>query len=138
MKCALVTRNAQEKIKFFNNSRSLQKCCSLVYPFTIILKLSCSMNYDGRVLHATTIILDSGDLSWSCRKKKRSCQKKELCRKKKFVPEKTDVVKKKLDEKNQVALTQPPPQTFLGVRHAFLPFHLVLVCYVIFDIFVLL
>ena len=45
------------------------------------------MNYDGRVLHATTIILDSGDLSWSCRKQK-------------FVPEKTDVVKKKLEEKN--------------------------------------
>ena len=86
--------------KIFYNSRSLQKCCSLVYPFKIILKLSCSMNYDGRVLHATTIILDSGDLSWSCRKKKRSCQKKELCRKKKYVPEKTDVVKKKLDEKN--------------------------------------
>ena len=51
------------------------------------------MNYDGPVLHATTIILDSGDLSWSC-------QKKELCRKKKYVPEKTDVVKKKLDEEN--------------------------------------
>ena len=45
------------------------------------------MNYDDHVLHATTIILVSGDLSWSCRKKK-------------FVPEKTDVVKKKLDEKN--------------------------------------
>ena len=68
------------------------------------------MNYDGRVLRATTIILDSGDLSWSCRKqkvvaKKKSCKKKELCRKKvvpkkKFVPKKTDVVKKKLEEKN--------------------------------------
>ena len=86
--------------KIFYNSRSLQKRCSLVYPFKIILKLSCLMNYDGPVLHATTIILDSGDLSWSCRKKKKSCQKKELCRKKKFVPEKTDAVKKKLDEKN--------------------------------------
>ena len=50
------------------------------------------MNYDGRVLRATTIILDSGDLSWSCRKqkvvaKKKSCKKKELCRKK-VVPKK--------------------------------------------------
>ena len=56
--------------KIFYNSRSLQKCCSLVYPFKIILKLSCSMNYDGRVLLATTIILDRGDLSWSCQKKR--------------------------------------------------------------------
>ena len=57
------------------------------------------MNYDGRVLHATTIILDSGDLSWSCRKKT-LVPKKRVVPKKKFVPEKTDVVKKKLDEKN--------------------------------------
>ena len=102
--CASHTKRVGED-KIFYISRSLQKCCSLVYPFKIILKLSCLMNYDGRVLHATTIILDNGDLSWSCRKKKvvakkKSCQKKELCRKKKFVPEKTDVVKKKLDEKN--------------------------------------
>ena len=95
--CVSHTKRVGED-KIFYNSRSLQKCCSLVYPFKIILKLSCLMNYDGRVLHATTIILDSGDLSWSCRKKT-VVPKKELCRKKKFVPEKTDVVKKKLDEK---------------------------------------
>ena len=58
------------------------------------------MNYDGRVLHVTTIILDSGDLSWSCRKKNGRAKKKSCAEKKKFVPEKTDVVKKKLDEKN--------------------------------------
>ena len=58
------------------------------------------MNYDGPVLHATTIILDSGDLSWSCRKKKSRAKKKSCAEKKKFVPEKTDAVKKKLDEKN--------------------------------------
>ena len=51
------------------------------------------MNYDGRVLHATTIILDSGDLSWSCRKKT-VVPKKRVVPKKKIVPEKTDVVKK--------------------------------------------
>ena len=66
--CASHTKRVGE-YKIFYNSRSLQKRCSLVYPFKIILKLSCLMNYDGPVLHATTIILDSGDLSWSCRKK---------------------------------------------------------------------
>ena len=39
----------------------------------------------------------------SCRKKSRA--KKEVVPKKKGVPEKTDVVKKKLDDKNYVALT---------------------------------
>ena len=57
------------------------------------------------VLHATTIILVSGDLSWSSRKqkvvaKKKIVPKKKSCRKKKFVPEKTDVAKKKLDDKS--------------------------------------
>ena len=35
----------------------------------------------------------------SCQKNKRA-EKKKSCRKKRVVPEKTDVVKKKLDEKN--------------------------------------
>ena len=57
------------------------------------------------VLHATTIILVSGDLSWSCRKqkvvaKKKVMPKKKVVPKKKFVPEKTDVAKKKLDDKS--------------------------------------
>ena len=72
------------------------------------------MNYDDHVLRfATTIILVSGDLSWSCQKekvapkkktvvpkKKESCQKEKVVPKKRVVPERTDVVKKKLDEKN--------------------------------------
>ena len=75
------------------------------------------MNYDDHVLlFATTIILVSGDLSWSCQKekvvpkkkvlpKKSRAQKKKSCRKKEWYQRKTDVVKKKLDEKNYVALT---------------------------------
>ena len=72
------------------------------------------MNYDDHVLlFATTIILVSGDLSWSCRKEKVApkkkrvlpkrkgrAEKKEIVPKKRVVPERTDVVKKKLDEKN--------------------------------------
>ena len=78
------------------------------------------MNYDDHVLlFATTIILVSGDLSWSCQKEKVAPKKKQWCRKKRVVPkrkgraekkeivpkkrvvpEKTDVVKKKLDEKS--------------------------------------
>ena len=36
--------------------------------------------------------------------KKKSCQKEKVVPKKNVVPEETDVVKKKLDEKNYVAL----------------------------------
>ena len=45
--CVSHTKRVGED-KIFYNSRSLQKCCSLVYPFKIILRLSCLMNYDGR------------------------------------------------------------------------------------------
>ena len=84
--------------------------------------LSCLMNYDDHVLHATTIILVSGDLSWSCRKNmvpktksranengltenKKSRQKKVGLKKQFFRREdscqrKSDVLKKKLDDKN--------------------------------------
>ena len=59
---------------------------------------------DDHVLHATTIILVSGALSWSCRKKMvpktKSSAEKKVVPKKKIRAEKTDVVKKKLDEKN--------------------------------------
>ena len=73
------------------------------------------MNYDDHVLlFATTIILVSGDLSWSCQKekvvpkkksrakKKRSCrkkksraEKKESCQKEKVVPKKRNRAEKK-------------------------------------------
>ena len=60
------------------------------------------MNYDDHVLlFPTTIILVSGDLSWSCQKekvvpkKKSRAEKKESCQKEKVVPKKRNRAKKK-------------------------------------------
>ena len=94
------------------------------------------MNYDGRVLHATTIILDSGDLSWSCRKKT-------------LVPKKRVVPKKKIRARENWRREKETWWEKLGGTNLASPadilrrasrvwFQLVLVCYVIFDIFLLL